>query len=972
MRKTAKIAILLAGAFLPFLLFSEEKAPAQPPAPSAKPKDYGAGFEMFYKLGLPDVSKGKFVYIIWDHYYPEFDSINSRVSSFLLEENKQDKSILVVRNVQVIEAYDKKFLEDIRNKEDKEQKMLGIASSDYVIPGHYDADKKGRIGARWREVDFKKELEYVFERMSDKGENIKPYEYGSLLLTAAHAYRLGYKDEANRLADVIFKSNSAEDAVKEAIGIIADAKYEEILDKFYIDGDFSEFSKRLDSLLFTFKSGWPKRLAVNIVAEKARKMASLKSVSDKEGGQLTEEDREIADELIRFAWRDGAINTNDLHSLAVLHFGLWILPVERPGDKKESKPENVIDRIRKRGMKSIPLLLSLLDRDCFLKIDRSSVRDLTYWDDIRISDNKPEDVVLEKMYDSIRRPLSGQDIALIILKPLLSNNDTREALEDGKKALIVKYYEWYEQHKNQTPCEIAKSYLTAEGGERKSTAISFLVKDGDEENAKFIENYLTKCGLVENLELAREYCVERGDKGKEFAKKTLEVLSDEKLIEDSDTQYVNETRVVLNDLIFPRSANEIMEDIASGKRLFNENRSLLYVKLGKEKPKDMIKLSLNGAVASKDLLSRGGILILLDDVVMNYYKKLGKKYGEDISGSLPPISATAELWKTLLSDNRICSDSNVFKRPWDDYDKSSTTVSQATESVLEDFYGGEKVEINAEYFNCTDVIGKDVYESISKARVGKILEGVKSSELPRYPDPRRVSEDRRNELIEKIKAIKDDDILKLVSSMNNDEKIAVFCKDDEQIRFQNIGNGNIIIRFLKPANTINSIESDAPEWNDLSSIKGQKGKAFDKATCEKLYDICQALAIEGKAIRIEIQRKPLFGGISIRMIKVPEMNKETATVSSEKLEDMRNRGYILCKCSFISGNGFMHNLPPDARKGDAVENDDLPEERTDYWFRINEERRKDFWWRLEHFCIGYINVTLPVTITFTGYPPRKK
>ena len=130
MRKTAKIAILLAGAFLPFLLFSEEKAPAQPPAPSAKPKDYGAGFEMFYKLGLPDVSKGKFVYIIWDHYYPEFDSINSRVSSFLLEENKQDKSILVVRNVQVIEAYDKKFLEDIRNKEDKEQKMLGIASSD--------------------------------------------------------------------------------------------------------------------------------------------------------------------------------------------------------------------------------------------------------------------------------------------------------------------------------------------------------------------------------------------------------------------------------------------------------------------------------------------------------------------------------------------------------------------------------------------------------------------------------------------------------------------------------------------------------------------------------------------------------------------------------------------------------------------------------------------------------------------------
>ncbi|HBC86950.1 MAG TPA: hypothetical protein DCZ94_08360 [Lentisphaeria bacterium] len=989
MRKTAKIAIFLAVSCLPFFACSEDIQDQPPIAPlstpespkknsppaakdkDSKPKDYGAGFEKFYKLGLPDVSKGKYVSFIFDGSPMEYDDAfisSDRYKAFMLEENKQGKSIFVINNTQVIEAYDKDILENIRKEEAEEQKKQGKEINQYFRYGYYGSDEKGRRGAKWKVADFKKDLEDKIEPLG-KHENDRTYEFGSLLLTAAHAYRLGYKDEANRLADAVFKSYPPQQAVTEAIGIIAEAKYEEALDKFYADGNWIEFSKQLEKLLATFKSGWNERPAVMMLAEKAAKMASYTKVLELEGKDLTDEDRKLAVELAGFGRRGGVKVQYDLESLAVLYNELWILPVESSDDKAGDIHESIIDRIKKRGMKSIPLLLALLKDDYLLKVDR---RDIGGLSDPRSLDMLGND--LERMYDSIWRPLSRQDIALMLLGPLFNYDDTSEALKEGKKALIQKYFEWYEQHKNQTPVEIARVYLSDEEGKHRFTAMSFLIKNGKEEDIKFVETFLSDGGLVENLHLARDFCLERGDKGKEFTEKVLKALQNDALPEDPEKGFINETRAILNDLISPQSVQEIMNGIASGKRPFDENRSLLCRKVEKEKPRDIINIFLGGALSSREPWTSAHILWLLDSAIRNYFYNYSRlRYDEDISGYLPPISESAELWEKLLADTREIKDENerdIHQRIV--RESSKRTIGEIAESALESLYGGSETKASRINNNFSEIIGQETLNSITKARIQKILAGVKASELSRYPDANKVSEQRKKEIIEMFKTAKDEDVLKLVASLNNDEKLAIFRDSGRDVLLSETEDGNIILKFWKPANTINSIESEAPEWNDLGVIGGMKGKPLDKATCEKLYDICRSLAREGKTVRIWIQKKACFGGISIRLTKIPEIKEKESSEEVDDWQDAYDKGYTWSGFNFTRYNMHEYMWPLDVRKEENKEigkTDDLPDDV--YTVQMNAQR-KEFWMMVDYMCSGQMNVLQPLTITFTGYPAKKK
>ncbi|MFZ2655947.1 MAG: hypothetical protein WAX69_13535 [Victivallales bacterium] len=916
-------------------------------------RDYKVLFERLFELGLPDVTKAQ--YVRFDGVGVKFISRteNFNANGWLQNENKEGENTFIVNGCRQCKAYSWNVLKDIRKKEitQKEEKEPDIYKKK-LIKIYYSHNYDGRCEASWENASFKKELEEI---LSDKRIFNSKIDDGIsyLLFTAAHAYRLGYAEKANILADRLHENAGSDQKLMDAgIDAIANAKYNEALDKFFDCGDWKELSKYLDILIGKYTTGWLNAPAVKRVANDVRKRASSTTVPEIAGEGLDEEDRELGKELADtdnnklgyFAYGDG------YNQEYCFYDDLWIL--QDVSRQRKHANEVAIDKIKKRGIKSFPLLLALLKDEYPVNVDILRIRfDGSFYARNRDLVDDPS----EKLYESLRRPATRQDLAAFLLDPLWDYDDNIRKL--GKEAFFKRYQDWYDKNKNKNVNELAKLYLTGprRGASKDIEALHFLIETAYDMESDEIERYFLESnyGIGEIcVDWAKLYLEKRGNKAKEFAGKMLLKL-DEQLakkkeseghLESWDTDRIKYVFPVFKDAINPRSDQEILDEILTDRSKFEENWPILQNRSGNDHSRERIKLILKAAANAKDPEIS---LDLVNSVCWLYGTNIEPKRGM-ISGweplnektyfaeGPPPIGGTADLWRKLLNDNRELAASSQMK---DSSGKSRQAVGEKIPFYIDYLYGD--VELVKRESAAKALFGDERIASIKKERAIKILEGVKDPELPQYPSSENVKPERKKERFNELMNVRGDEARRIITTFTEDEKMAI--QEDAGFNHESLGD------LWKTANTVMKIDSEVPEWESLSEIAGVRGRPFDKDTCLRILNICIRLASEEKPVKCEIRRENLLAGVAIRLMKNTDFKIDRNWGITE---GMKNNGCVEGQLEFAA------TWPVKSEKDEAV-NDKLRQEIDDY--------RKLFWEGVEDFCNGNDNFLVHKKILFTGF-----
>ncbi|HCE45687.1 MAG TPA: hypothetical protein DET40_19260 [Lentisphaeria bacterium] len=943
-----------------------EKNPAAQDRKELKPggpktKDYGAGFEKFYKLGLPDVSTAKYVKLeLYDYGNSSMSGFHIRSmgitgNAWMLKEDKAGKSLFIVDNCRLMEVYDHETLAKIKAREIEEKVKQGKEQKKKIIRFSYSAD--GRTSGKWEEVDLKKDLAKIMEYFNKKkgdeavGRNNYEYEqmsrdggYGMLLLTAVHAYRQGCKDEANQLAGKLFENaKEPQKVITQGMTVLAEGRYNEVMGRFFAEGDWNALGKELDGLLSTFSSGWRNAGAVRMLSGHVKERAAATEPPELADPRLTDEDRKLAVEIA-----GSETPTSDVFSY---RRGLWVMHAGKTSRGKSGN-ESITDRITSRGMKSVPLLLALLKDDYLTRMDLSRIRGHSYIS--HRSDASAEDRNNE-IYQQMRRPASRADFAASLLRPLLSNQDEYESIKEGPGGIFDACSEWYEQNKDKTPVELAKAYMADEDSSRKEEAINFLIKNGGEEDIKGIEKYFLESGASDYsaIQLAQEYVRKRGEKARDFVEKFIKKLEEvkaEDVNEGDGNDYMKKATADaiknFNDAISSETAQDIIDGILSGRRKLEESFTSLSGKLQRESRDNAEKIILTAALNAKDPDLSLGFLSFSDRNSMAVFEFDGESEAEE-AGEAP--LGNVELWKKLLADER------KTQRRGND---SQMTVGDSVAVSMDSKYDREAGQGRYRAFQ---ILGTDRMMPVVRSRVAKILEGKKEMELPPYPDAKNISAEERRKIIDGLKVSPEPE--KAMAGLSNDELLAVVEEADRK--------PEELSRFYACANKVRTVETEIPGLLKFDEVKAAEGKALDKETLEKIFAICKTSASGGLDMSVQITRKGCLGGVSIRFLKRDD--KGMGYLPGQK----ETKGFV---SAWMGGNSSYASaswpLDQDLKKVKDKKEVDLLEEaleevETDMKDTVLA-KQNEFWKSIGEWCAGKGNILYGTDMCFSAISAKKE
>ncbi len=962
----------------------EQKAAGQnaQKADAPKIKDYSAGFEKFYKLGLPDVSNAKYVKLdVYSNYGPssmlsyQLRAMGIKGNAWQLKEDKAGKNVFIVDQCRTVELYDYEVLSKIRTKE-MEEKQKNEKDSKKPVRIEFNFNDDGRNAGKWEDADLKQDLAKILEFLNKKnedaeGNNRHSYDqlsmeggYGILLLTAIHAYKKGFKDEANQIAGKLFeRANEPQKVIGQAMTIVADSRYNEIMDSFFASGDWNALSKDLDALLATFSSGWRNAGAVKMLAANVKKRAAMTAPPELSDPKLTDEDKKLAVEI--------ANADNSKVGQMIYRRDLWVLPKGK-GNRQPSQ-ESLNSRITARGMKSVPLLLALLKDDYLTRIDTVRLKGSSYISNY-FNNKSPEDIANE-IYQQMRRPATRADFAYSVIQPVVvSDRNEYELRKEGPEAMYDACSEWYEANKDKSPKELAKAYLTDDNSSHKSEAMSFLIKNGNEEDYKTLEKMFLEGEATEhsNVQLAMMYAQKRGEKAKDFVEKMIKKIEEIKPEDDADQgnkdymkRWTAETIKNLKDSISTTTAQDVVNDILSGKAKIDESTMLLMKKLARMNKEDAEKMMLNAALQAKDTQMSLRFISFANPGMYNRYDDFGDEEEEDVDvvGDAAVASEkekkeeapqNIELWKKLLADSRTVEGPGA-----DGKFTVGDAVAMQLDSRLRSISGNNR-------YKCLASLGYERVMPIIKERALKILEGKPEGELPAYPDSGNIPEEKRQKLIADLKASPEPE--KAIAKLSSDELMAVIEESDKKPE-ETAG-------FFNASCRIGKVDSDLTGNAKIEEMKSAEGKVLDKALLEKMLAVSRELAANGVDMTALVMRKPCLGGVTISFKKVDPKNYVATQFGREK----GTEAFVSGICSIQgSKRGYSSATwpltQPEKKVKDKKKTDDLLEEALEEAEADTKDmvvqRQTEFWKSIDEFCAGKGNSLRNAVIMFSAVAEKK-
>lgn len=508
-------------------------APAPAPVP-VKQQDFGKGFATLFQMGLPRLEGARPASI---NIYNSLVSTNdygighggSQIIGWIKAAEKNTEPVsCIVGGVFECKLYDHAALMKIQSDKMKKiaaKKLSKRQMFSMMMPEHNCFSGKWKMSTPAKTAeDIKKLLqskdnEYMFK--SDKSK------YGLLLLQAAQLYESGAKAEANEIAGMLFKAGGSKEVLQAAINVLAESKYLRAYCDFIESQDWGKFNTDLEGIIGKFKNNWEDVRYVKAVqaavAARVKNPALPALPALKTSTPLSKADLELVAELSK-------INQDDYNNSGMM-YGCWLLTDNKSKDDadKEQQVPNVLDKIKAGGIKSVPLLIAMLDDDWLLSFkDRNGYSRRMFRNDSEDNENeqkadKKQEADLTEAAGRLELPMTRGQLARKMLEPLIipENKEQEYTIIEKKgeefKALAVA---WYEAVKKLDAKGLQNKYLCDGSESQKALVLDGMIAGVDDTTAPLIEKALLESdSSMMNQDLLIRYCDIRKEKAKPFIEK---------------------------------------------------------------------------------------------------------------------------------------------------------------------------------------------------------------------------------------------------------------------------------------------------------------------------------------------------------------------------------------------------------------------------------------------------------------------
>ncbi len=796
--------------------------------PDEKIPDYSKGFELFHKMGLPNVSKAEYGKLnLYLNMPPgSGDSYFSRAqlggNSWLLKKNSDDTmeclfnqaiEIKVIPQTVVQKKYQatvKKIQEKYKDLKDQ-QKLQEIMQRELT-------PLRNLIASNFTKANLKKDYEtYLKSAETDDFRYYKERTYYALLF-AVHLYDKGMKQEANKLAHIMFKKGGGRKKVLAgAVSILADCMYTSATYKFQQNKDWKEYAKAVSALNKRFSMVWTNKASVSKIAEllKDKVQGKIVLVSGKD---ITETDRKLVRKLVA--------KTTQTSIFSVIN-GNNIFPLPKTTDTQKNNP---VEQIAQRGIKAIPLL-------CALQNNTTMINVMYYNLNSRISFQGREKQTSWKQFSL--RPATLGDLADALLLRVIPIPDRGNEL--SLKDITNKARKFYLANKDKSQEELAVIYLKQGNEIQQSQAVEYLLTKKSEKYDKIIEDYMLANANSIRWNMVVNFVKRQKAKAKTFVKKYIQ--SCRKMVKEQEygseqhkkrmlKQYDKQEEMLLG-LCSGMTAKTYLSEIVAGKKkLDRSSTEVLYTLFDGKNFAEQTKCILEAVLKAKDSKLKGELLNLI------YLSKRFKKSTDNLSNK--------ELWVKIFSDKTVLGPLTP-----------NITVRRRAAYVFQDVF--LKTDNNNRKIN-EDILSDDRYEHFIFKRINAFIADKK---VPAWCNG-KIAQEKLKELRKKILDTPETELKKTFSGISDNDLIAVA---------RNLGPKDKLNRhLLEAANKIKKCSVKTDKLKLVSPVPELKGN-LTSGKLSQLWNFFKKEQKAGNNIVCEVIREKCLGHVSI-FITIAEKSKK--------------------------------------------------------------------------------------------------
>lgn len=803
-------------------------------------QDFSAAFENFRKLGLPDTKDAEYGTVspaananyfgAQDPYsqFPGFYDFKTKGNAWRIARSEENESFRVI-------LFQTREQELSLNPENEETPPATFK------PVKLEQDWK-LLRARFEDENFLSNLES------------NPSNAADLILFAAHLDRRGMGAEATELVQkVLSHSDNPEATITATIGKLATSQYRTALREAYEDSNWKTFSEQVVAIASRFGRGWPAEAGARRLAEIAAKQASETSLTLANGEPPSPEQQQLLAQLAKLE------NPQILQSFT--YYGPWILPGNPIVEQMQESPDPGMEALRGligSGKESIPLLLAMLEDETFLPFATPQADHIATALDQQVSE----------AYQSLgqsdfQRPATYSDVATFLLATLVPGLETYDLAREEFTPIVA---DWWEEAKDQSPLEMARTYFREGGDGQAQVGIQYLSEHGTEEDFAKVEDQLIDQAFSSpwaDFSLIQGYLSARGESAAPFfqriKKESEKLLAEMKERKDEELEsYQDNFDRNLKNLeayVSNEGAEEILAKIADGDTEFYEVQEVLFEKLAELPFEEQIRLMLTTIAQIEEVETKSSLLGYLSYLERSEDTELDPKAHES-------------LWKPFLDDTTDIGNGN--------------TIQLNAAWIAENLYAPEAAEELSVFWRSAGEFGSELLLD----RIRNRLAGVSGDELPRYPSIDDVSEDRRKGLESELLALEEEALRSRLNELTLAEQIwAVGTARTPQTEEKSESTEQPLQEAIEKLQFTLTLGEIPEGWNELRDLEDQ---VMSKEAFDTLLEAALSHASTEKSFLLELSRE---SGFSPFRLSVKEMDLDALLKEDESLLMASNTVY---------------------------------------------------------------------------------
>lgn len=960
-----------------------------PPAGAPVGPDYSQGFQAFMRLGLPDTSKAKYVRLVSSDGLSEgmrygLQELQMSGNAWLISENKEAESVLVTVSGMRIELLDEDAaMRKWASEAPKGAGDMGLLRERMTRTGHWGSGDLSRdLDAAMEFVDkeIKAKADKTFDGFMGSDES-----KGLLFLFAMFAWQNGKTNEANALADRLFKlAGDRRKVLSAAVNVVAEGRLATALDGFRRTADWNAYGAAVEAVLKQFPAGWRKAGAARILANQLRSRAAMETPPPISGYSIDDEDRKLAADL--------ASDTNWMDGAGMTWRNLWILPPVK--GHRSMNDKSALGKIEARGVKAIPMWIALAADETLCPI----LKDDTGLPTAVISSD-PEDAVGEErdrmLYDDMDRPLTRGEVARAFLLPLgRHGKKTRQGEEPSTEDIVETARQVYETVKDLPPSAFARYFLDNGDEAQKEAAANYLIHQANfETNGSAIEAFLLSAGSGEEVGfgflgrhsgLVQQYVRKRGEAAAAFVeeyavvRKKIEMpkgMADNAVYRKQMEQQAEREIKSLRALVTTQDLAQVADELAKSLDAPDLFQSA-YTALSRQKPDVAVPVLLAAAVKTTNVAGRARILQVLsmlrhtgmqdseliqDNAVGTEVAAAEEAMRKVAERSRLSLGTNAAAWKVLVADTRIVQGGRM-------YGAQEWTIADLAAMAIESLYGSPFELATAGRLTHMPFFLPDVLTRATRARAAARLEGEPDQLLPKFPSGDDVAEVRRKEIESAVLAASPTQMGSLVASLTDAEKLFILqvWDDNEGIR-----------KAMAPASRRIGTVSVSP---DLPAVEAERMRKLTGVTVStnvvaEMRDLCKRQLAAGSRVDVSLSWGGLGEGLRL---DVRPAGKESGLSRHAVQSTWVGKGKGMVTGMLIGGrhygNGtWIVDLVPDGRpKAAGAGSGDRAEKELAAITRSYQTSQRAFEAAVDTFCKGDEALRPSESISFTTVLPQAK